>query len=286
MFRSVLEDIKMQIRGGSALSRLLIANVAVFVLLNILYRLVLLIAGYREPELSFHYKNTEVWLGFPYDPWLMITRPWTLVTSLFVHSGFSHIFWNMLNLYWFGRIFSEFTKKKLGLLYFTGGIFSLGIAYLSYVLFPGLYPNVSLIYGIGASGAVLAIIAAAATLVPNYSMNLIFIGPVKIIYIALVMILLDLLGVTYMDNTGGHFAHLGGALFGFLFVMGLKQGFRFPTGRTSGMKVVHSRLKKTSLSRKDAQKRIDEILDKINKSGYDSLSKEEKEDWFKLSNKV
>lgn len=282
MLRSIANDIRMQIRGGSTLSRLLIINVAVFILLNILYRLVLLILGYREPMLGITYRVTEYWLGFPYDPGLMLTRPWTLLTSLFVHSGFGHILWNMLSLYWFGSIFSEFTRKKLGWLYFTGGIFSLFISWLGYSLMNDSFSGNG--YIIGASGAVMAVVSATAFLVPEYSMNLLFIGPVRIKYIALVMILLDLLGVTYMDNTGGHFAHLGGALFGFLFVMGMKGKIPFP--QRSSLRVIRNTPKKEGLSRKDAQRRIDEILDKINRSGYDSLSKEEKEDWFKLSNKV
>ena len=242
--------------------------------------------GYRGIAMEAVFEETQHWLAFSYDWKLIVTRPWTLITCLFVHAGFSHLFWNMLTLYWFGKIFSEFTKNKLAFLYFSGGIFGILISYVSLLIFPDLY-NRPPEFGIGASGSVLAIIAATAALVPNYQMNLLFIGPVRLKYIALVMILLDLLGLTYMENTGGHFAHLGGAAFGLLYISLLKSGVRFPKiFKRKKLKVVHTRKPAGRLSKAETQRRIDEILDKINRSGYDSLSKEEKEDWFKLSNKI
>jgi hypothetical protein len=128
---------------------------------------------------------------------------------------------------------------------------------------------------------------AAATMVPEFRMNLLFIGPVKLKYIALVVLVLDLISVTYQSNTGGHLAHIGGGLFGFLFAFSLKNGTDWTTlikfKKKTHLKTVH---RNRSLSPREIQQRIDEILDKINRSGYDSLSKDEKEDWFKYHDKV
>ncbi|MCC7302015.1 MAG: rhomboid family intramembrane serine protease [Bacteroidia bacterium] len=283
MFRSITNDIRMQLRSPSALIRIIIANVAVFLLLNLLLRIVLLLAGFSGGEINSWQHRIENWLALPYDPALLLTRPWTLFTSLFIHGGLTHILFNMLNLYWFGSIFSEFTKKRFSIVYFGGGLVSAALAWTMYQLFPQWYGIAA--FMIGASGAVMAIVAAAATLVPDYSVNLIFIGPVRIKYLALFMILFDLLAVTQFSNTGGHIAHLGGAFFGYLYIRSIKNGWNLKLPKKK-LKVVHRRSAGESVSKRDAQKRIDDILDKINRSGYDSLTKEEKEDWFKYSNKI
>ncbi len=290
MFRSILDDIKLQVRSGNLLTRLIIIHVAVFIILNLLVRLGLIIAGYDKLGLSLMYYKIESWLSFPYDTSALLYRPWTIVTCMFVHAGFAHLFWNMIMFYWFGKILNEFSKNKLGFLFFAGGIFATLFSMGCYYLFPYFYLEGVSYTLIGASGAVTAVMIAAATLVPEYQMSLLFIGPVRLKYIALVLFILDLISVTYFVNAGGHFAHIGGAIFGFSYILLLKKGndlsMLFSRKRRSNLKVVGSRKPGDRLSKPEIRKRIDDILDKINKSGYDSLSRDEKEDWVKLHDKV
>ena len=233
----------------------------------------------------------------------LLHKPWTLITYMFVHVELMHIFWNMITLFWFGQILSSFTdSKKIIPLYLMGGI----AAGLVTILLVTLVPTFNVFTGlplIGASAGVTAIIIASASLVPNYRMNLMFIGPVKLLYVALFVLFIDVLSVASYNNVGGNLAHLGGAIMGFIFIQQYKKGRDlskwinsflnwisrvFKTSPKSKMKVAYKRTvsdEEYNYKKNVTQQQIDAILDKISKSGYESLSKNEKDILFKASKK-
>ena len=237
-----------------------------------------------------------------------VTRPWTLLTYMFMHdlSGILHILFNMLFLYWFGRLFVEYLgSDKLIAVYLLGGMAG-GIAYLLAYNFIPFFVTQSEAYDIGmvgASASVNAVIVATATLLPNYTFFLLFIGPVRIKYIAAVLIFLSFLG-TVGSNAGGNLAHLGGALIGFIYMKQLQGGINWggwitvtidwfkdlfkekPRVKVSYRKERSTTTKGTSAEKAGyTQEEIDRILDKISEGGYESLTKDEKEKLFNASKK-
>jgi hypothetical protein len=223
---------------------------------------------------------------------------------MFLHYQLLHILFNMLFLFWFGRILYEFVgNRKILPIYFYGGLAGAALAVIMFQL-PPLQDAPGDVM-LGASAGVMAIVVAAATIAPNYTVFLLFIGPVRLKYIALVVILLDVIAIPGPVNTGGHLAHLGGALLGFLFINQLQRGRDWSIGfnrlfealtslfsrRRSPRVVYRSRERRTSPAQKrrsaryekGKQEYLDEILDKIAKSGYENLTKEEKEFLFKVS---
>ncbi|NDK55105.1 rhomboid family protein [Pontibacter fetidus] len=298
---SILQDIKDTFRQpNNTLKQLILINVIVFVVLIVVRTLLHLLSssGVYDVAMSF--------IALHSDLGKFITRPWTLITYFFTHQGFLHIIFNMLNLYWFGQLVREYLgDKKLLSLYVIGGIAG-GVLYmLSYNFIPYFADRAYNSVMIGASASVLAIVVAAATLLPNYTFNLLLIGPVRIKYIALFLVILSISGAVG-DNAGGNIAHLGGALMGWLFIKQLQRGndmgrplhafFDFVTGlftRKPKLKVTHRTTtfagktngKTTTTPGKPSQKEIDLILDKISSSGYESLSKEEKQKLFQASQK-
>jgi membrane associated rhomboid family serine protease len=236
-----------------------------------------------------------------------LTRPWTLITYFFTHdlTGILHILFNMLALYWFGRLVVEYLgSDKLIAMYVLGGIAG-GIIYLMvYNLIPNPPPFLS---GkaelVGASAAVFAILVGAATLMPNYTFFLLFFGPIKIKWIAAIYIFLSFVG-SRGQNAGGEIAHLGGALIGFVYIKQLQVGINWggwitaTLGWIGGLfsarprvKVSYRKAEAATNGKKNvnlsgiSQQEIDDILDKISDGGYESLSKEEKEKLFKASKK-
>jgi len=216
---------------------------------------------------------------------------WTPITYMFLHAGFFHILFNMLWLYWMGRIFEEYlgNKRTIGV-YLLGGLTGGFMFVLFYNIFPLFTQQPGLVEGsatVGASAAVMAIIVATATLVPDYTIYLMFIGPVKLKWIALVIVILDFIGISGL-NAGGEISHLGGALFGFIYIKQLQRGNDW-VGFFTGLFKKRSKLSVASKNRsKNAgntprQEDIDRILDKISQSGYDSLTKQEKEILFRAS---
>jgi len=197
----------------------------------------------------------------------------------------------MLWLYWFGQIFEEYlgNNRTLGL-YFMGGIAGAILFILSYNTLPFFtHQNAAYFSTLaGASAGVMAIMIATATLLPNYAISLIFIGPVKLKWLALFFVILDFLGIAG-SNAGGELSHLGGALMGFVYIKQLQRGHDW-VGTIANLFKPKPKLKvvskNTSKSSNDLprQEDIDLILDKISKSGYDSLSKQEKEILFRASN--
>ncbi len=296
------ERLRSMFQMKPALSQLILANVAVWFALAI----VQLLGFLFEPSGSSGDKlwvNTVLqWIGVPaYIPNLII-KPWTIISYMFVQESFWHLFFNMIWLFWFGKIFMEFMPgKKIYTIYFIGGISGALTFILAYNIFPVFQDTISLSTTIGASASVLAITIATAVLVPDYTVNLLFIGPIKIKYIALFTVILDVLMIR-SGNAGGHFAHIGGAISGALFILltrkdvgrrlgllQLKSLFLSPFKRKP-LRTVHKTGRPFTDEEYNQQKavkqqKIDHILDKISRSGYTSLSAEEKEILFNSSKK-
>ena len=270
----------------SIVERIIILNVAIFVL------------TYLFNTFSFLFQidgNFIVnWSSLQPDFELLLFRPWTIITYGFLHLGFFHILFNMLVLYYFGNLFIDFFNSKQFLAYLLLGIISGGFIYmLSYNYLPGLKTQASLL--VGASAGVMAIVIGISSHIPHYSLQFRFIGNIKLLYIAVVLVVLDIVQIP-SGNAGGHLAHLGGSLLGFVMTKYLDQGTGLITWITGTMvkkekrplKTVYKSSKKTTYKKEtksEEQARIDSILDKISKSGYNTLTKEEKDYLFKAGKK-
>jgi len=224
------------------------------------------------------------YLKFSANPALWLTHCYTVLTYQFLHANFFHVFFNLLFLYWVGQLLLDFVKpRQFHLIYLGGGVLGAICFALIYNLIPFFNASVQGSTLEGASAAVMAVFTALATLVPNYNLRLMFLGNVKIKYLLLVYIFLDLIGTT-STNAGGSISHLGGALFGFIYIKLLQNGTDLSTifKRKPKLKVVKNEHPKKSTNIIN-QREVDAILDKISKSGYDKLSREEKETLFKAS---
>ncbi|MEM9051501.1 MAG: rhomboid family intramembrane serine protease [Bacteroidota bacterium] len=297
---SIIDDLKRSYQSGNMVTRLIFINVGVFITLSLLR------------VFGFFYQSNL--LG-SFIPWIagtsnwetMLFRPWTIISYMFVHEGLWHLFFNMIMLWFSGRLFGDLLgDKRMVAVYFYGGIAGFLLYFLAYNLFPVFSGSDSII--IGASASVIAILVAIATYAPNMVVRLVLIGNVQLKWIAIFFVALDVL---FLDggNSGGRLAHLGGALLGFSYARSLQRGKDWANGfnsfadsfvdlfkRKPKMRVASSRksnaksnesfssAKKQSTDSPE-QKKIDEILDKISQSGYDSLSKAEKEYLFNASNK-
>lgn len=293
----ILDELKASFKRGGIVVKLIYINLGVFLAIRILWVIFALSGlGYlQDPVLRF--------LAVPADLSTLIVRPWTVITYMFLHEGFLHILFNLLWLYWFGRIFLQYlTPKQLLNTYILGGLSGAALYILMFNLLPVFEPVVSGAIALGASAAVMAIAITISVYVPDYTLNLIFIGPVKLKYIALVFIITDVLQIA-SSNAGGHIAHLGGAIFGILYAQQYKRGNDITMGFSKIMDKIASLFKprqrlKVSYRRNNEQvknetdweynqrriteqEEIDRILDKIAQSGYESLSKREKEILFK-----
>ena len=223
-----------------------------------------------------------------------ILQPWSLISYFFLHLNFTHILWNMLFLYWFGKIIQDNIGNNAVIsLYVLGGIIG-GLSYMALFNIIPYYENrISESLMLGASAGVFSIVAGSATLLPNYTFYLLFLGPVRIKYIALFYILLSFLDVTG-SNAGGEIAHLGGAFIGYLFIRQLQNGINMGEGIINIINLFNRKenkkeRKETIINEEQksdiSQDEIDNILDKISESGYSSLSKKEKEKLFNASKK-
>ncbi len=299
----IWEEIKQQFKQGSVLTRLIIINLAVFVAINLIH--VGLFLFNSSPEnVALTMQQILNWLAVPSSTGELATRPWTVVTYMFLHKDLFHILFNMLWIYWFGRIFLMYLdQKKLLGVYLVGGLSGALLYMLAYNVFPAFSDYVPYSIMLGASASVMAVVFAISYYVPNYSLNLIFIGPVKLKYIAIFTIVLDFLMIA-SSNAGGHISHLGGALFGYVFITQYKKqkditrwawGLFYPDKsgtkkkkRNPHMHVSYKKPKNDmeyNAQKAKERKELDQILDKVAKSGYESLSKKEKEILFKMSNK-
>ncbi|MCC5919537.1 MAG: rhomboid family intramembrane serine protease [Cyclobacteriaceae bacterium] len=297
--RGAFEEFKDVFRkSDNGLMQLISINVAVFFFLIIL-KVVFTLSGVQGLYTSIMHN-----IMLPSNLEMFIFKPWTLITYFFTHEGFFHILFNMLFLYWFGRLIVEFLgSKKLVNLFILGGIIG-GLAYLLfYNLLPFYADRVASSKMLGASGGVYAVVVGSAVFMPDYRLNLILLGPVKIKWIAIVYVFLSFAGITGA-NAGGELAHLGGAAIGWFYISQLKKGndigafvqstltfFKSFFVKSNDVKVSYRTKSKTTSSRTNdskpksnvAQNEIDAILDKISESGYESLSKDEKDKLFNAS---
>jgi len=291
---AIIDEIKHSFKTGNNLVKLLYINIAVFLAVNIVTIILTLF------QIPGDFSLVRI-LAVPSDISVLLTKPWTPVTYMFLHTNFLHILFNMLWLFWFGQIFLQYLdEKKLLSVYILGGLSGAALYILSFNIFPLFANTVTHSVALGASASVVAVVVAISFYVPNNSINLMFIGPVKLKYIALFSIALDILSIT-SSNAGGHIAHLGGALFGYIFIQQYKQGKAVTRGfdrfmdnlfslfkRKSKITVTHKQRKpqtdiEYNRQKANNQKEIDRILEKIAQSGYESLSKTEKETLFKAN---
>jgi membrane associated rhomboid family serine protease len=275
------------LQSGSKVNLLIFINVAVFLIINIpavLGRFIL-----QNDAITIY---TRDYLDLSAYLPKLATRFWTPVTYMFMHEGIFHILFNMLWLYWLGQIFEEYlgNKRTIGL-YIMGGLAGALFYLLAFNLIPAYaHPEIlSAITLAGASASVMAIIVATATLLPDYTIFMMFIGPVKLKWLALFFVILDFLTIDGL-NAGGEIAHLGGALLGFVFIRQLQKGHDwsrigdlFRAKPKSKLKVV-SRSTGKKVQVRPRQDEIDRILDKISQSGVDSLTKVEKDILSRASN--
>ncbi|MGI9533213.1 rhomboid family intramembrane serine protease [Lutimonas sp.] len=273
--------------GRNIVERVIIINVVIFVL------------TYLFNTLSFLFQIDSnfimTWFSLKPDFDLLLFRPWTIISYGFLHAGFFHILFNMMILFYFGNLFLDFFNAKQFLTYLFLGIISGGFIYiLSYNFLPGLKTQQTLL--VGASAGVMAVVIGIASHIPQYSLRFRFIGNIKLLYIAVALVVLDVIQIP-AGNAGGHLAHLGGSLIGFLLTHYLNQGKNiiasfeslFSRSKKQPLKTVYKNTKQTNYQKKESkseqQQRIDSILDKISKSGYDTLTKEEKDYLFKAGKK-
>ena len=233
-------------------------------------------------------------LMLPADLKKFILQPWSLITYFFLHMNFMHILWNMLFLYWFGKIVNDNIGNNAVIsLYVLGGIIG-GLFYMAlYNIIPFYSDRISDSLMLGASAGVFSIVVGSATLLPNYTFYLLLLGPVRIKYIALFYVLLSFLDVTG-NNAGGEIAHLGGAFIGYLYIRQLQNGINMGEGIIKILNYFNKDKSKkyetkSSIIKDEnediSQDEIDKILDKISDSGYSSLSNKEKEKLFNASKK-
>ena len=292
---SIIDEIKQSYRQGGALTKLIYINVGAFIVIRLLQAIFSLSTG------SLDYPLLQ-WVSVPSDPLELLFKPWTLLTYMFVHYDFLHILFNMLWLYWFGRIFLEFLNPRqlLGV-YFMGGISGAIVYLVAYNLLPGLYQFSANSILLGASASVMALLFTIARLRGDHQIYMMFIGPVRLKYLAIGALVLDLISISALSNTGGHLAHIGGALFGYLYAGWLGKGKDVTLGfnrmmdhvastfsRKSKMKVTHRRpLTDMEYNKRKniKQHEVDQILEKIKASGYDSLTSSEKKTLFDASKK-
>ena len=301
-----IDDIKRTYMQGSMLMRLVLINIGVFLVLH------LAVFG----AMLFKVPGDEVlqWVELPCDLWLLLRRPWTLVTYMFAHYGLLHILFNMLWLYWLGRIFMDlFSPKQLTGLYLLGGWGGALLFLLAYNLLPAFAGD--MIYLVGASASVMAIVVATAVYAPDYKIGLLFLGEVSLKWVVLAVIVIELVG--FETNIAGNIAHIGGIIVGAWFGVRIKQGhditrplniaidalvglfngrkFEMPTFRRpkSQKRPSSTGTQQGSAASTQAgahrpadtvsEEELDIILAKIKASGYDALTDEERDKLFKVS---
>lgn len=292
---TILTDLKETFRKGNIYIQLIYINAGVFILTTLL-------------EVMLQLFNRSLggvfeWLELPASLTRFIIQPWSILTYMFMHAGLMHILFNMLWLYWFGALFLNFfSAKHLRGIYILGGICG-GVLYMvAYNIFPYFRPMTDYSFMLGASASVLAIVAATAYREPNYPIRLFLFGIIRLKYLALIVIGMDLLFIT-SSNAGGHIAHLGGALAGLRFAAGLSKGTDITSWinklldaiaslfnskpRKPKMKVHYGTNRQKDYDynarKKTQSEEIDRILDKLKKSGYESLTTDEKKSLFDAS---
>ncbi|WP_367757542.1 rhomboid family intramembrane serine protease [Flavobacterium sp. WC2430] len=285
---NILDDLKIQYKLGGIANRLIYWNVGCFLISYVLPGILRLV------NVNFDFLQFVSLSSIPSD---FIWKPWSLISYSFFHFDFFHILFNMIILNFSSRLFlTFFTEKQYLGVYILSAIFAGFSFVLGYYLL-GISASI-----VGASAAIMGILVAVTTYQPLMNVRLLLIGNVKLWHITAVILILDLMQFR-LDNTGGHISHLAGALFGFVFIKLLQNGTDlstivsrvidfftnlFKVSPKTPFKKVHKNytkpIGKTAsriITKDKAQQQIDEILDKISQSGYDSLTKEEKEFLFK-----
>lgn len=293
-------------KNGHSLFRLVVVNVAVFLVLTTLRLVVLL--GWESGDVL---ESSAFGLATSWKWEVLMARPWTVLTHMFAHLSPWHLLMNMAVLWWMGRLFMvQHGNRRLLSVFLTGGLFGWAVYVGALNVFPGLR---SALWALGSSGAVMAILSAAAATEPERRVNVLLVGSVALKYVAIGYVVIDYVMLSSGDNTGGHVVHLGGALFGFLWARALQQGRSLTrwmeafldllsTGYRP-MRVVKpskrqaksrnrnqsrtSRVKtdeQFNAEKKEIQERLDQILDKISRHGYDRLTADEKAFLFRQSN--
>ena len=257
--------------------------------LNILEKIIFLnVAIYLAPFLIntilflFNIKNIDLlrWFTIDADFGQLIFKPWSIITYGFLHGSFSHIFWNMIILYYFGKILNNLFGDKLLKKLYLSGIVAGGLTYvISYNVFP-VFRGVESVM-IGASAGVMSVLFYLASYSPQMGIRIFFFD-IKIIYIALFLFFYDIIQIP-LNNSGGHIAHIGGAIWGYYYCISNNKGEDFTQSIFNIFKTTKKKNTKASQNNNNFdQKKIDSILDKISDSGYDSLTKKEKEYLFKV----
>ena len=283
------EQLSIRIHQLNSAEKLILINVVCFVL-PMLIKTVLFLFNISSTNFTNWFELSASWIDLP-------TKPWSIITYSFLHSGFFHLFWNMYLLFFSSKLFLNlFPSNTFFNVYFLGVVVG-GITFiLSYTFFP-VFQNSSPVM-IGASAGVMAVFIFMSTYSPDLEIRLILFN-VKLRYLGIAFLLLDIVQIPY-GNAGGHLAHLGGAILGFYYVKQLKNGkdigkpFKNFIDKTINifrrkpkMRTVYKREKSQKINKKvsdagEKQKRIDGILDKISISGYESLTQAEKDFLFKV----
>ena len=296
MKQGIWDEIRNIFRQRNNLNILIFLNLAVFAIVLTVN------LGFFFAGKTF---DASAWLGVSSNFSVLAHRPWTVLTYMFVHNSFLHILFNLLVLYWFGKMFLEYlSQRQLFGVYLLGGLAGALLFIAAYNIIPVFADVKNVAFAIGASASIMAVVFSIAVLVPNLPVRLAFIGQMKLKYLAMIIVGIDLLSIPF-GNAGGHFAHLGGALMGAIFAICYSKGtditiflsrFFTWTGNLfkSEPKSKHVHTNSSHHVETDAeynrrkareQKEIDKILDKVKESGYSSLTKEEKERLFSNSNK-
>ncbi len=298
---SIINDLKLEYKMGGITQRLIFWNVGLFAIPLIVFS-ILKLSGVDVSAFDWtsNYYSAD-WFSLSSNPADLLWKPWSIIGYAFLHKGFFHILFNMFMLYFAARIFlTFFTQKQLFGVYILSAIFAGAVFIAGYNLLPMLKGITTGM--VGASAAVMAILIATATYAPYYSVRLMLIGNVKLWHIAIVFVVLDLINAS-VENSGGHIAHLAGAVFGFGYIKLLQNG----TDLSRGVSLIINFFENIFRTRKQqpftkvyrnnapaapkaagmrpksiTQNQIDDILDKIGNSGYDSLTKEEKEFLLKV----
>ena len=291
---ALIDDLKFKLAQNNAVIKLIALNTIVYLVFALAHVFFWL---FKANDVISAVEKLFVLYASPSN---FITQPWGIITYMFLHSGFFHVLFNMLWLYWLGLLLHEYLGNiRVYQVYFLGGIFG-GLLYMfAYNVFPVFSSDLNTSFALGASAGVLAIVAAAATLLPTYTVMLFGVFSVQLRYIAIFSVLVDLLNIP-SSNAGGRIAHLGGALAGFLFIKYLYTNNTFTNfihsvssffknifKQKPTLTVHHKsdfRIKQQPVNTsKPNQADVDAILEKISKSGYESLTAKEKELLFRAS---
>ena len=293
MDKLFINKIKTELKKATILNKIIYLNVVIFIILNILNVIAFMLQFNINPILEKFY--------LPANTSILIKQPWTFFTYIFIHTKSLHLIFNMTWLYFSGKLFLQYLNyKQLIYIYILGGIFGGLLFIISYNYIPALNIYTENAQALGSSAAVLAILIAIITYIPNYTIQLPLLGLIKIKYIGIFIIIIDILSIP-KGNAGGHIAHIGGAAFGYIYVKQLKKQTKYNTHfkniltkiinqfkPTKKFKSIYKRPKSDyefNTQKAKNQKKIDQILEKISNSGYESLSSAEKSTLFNASKK-